>query len=127
MLIMTVVTSKHATKAGMPVTVAPSSKSFYSFYLNEHQNITCSRLHFAGSSLSLLGVPVSLNSRKPSYAIKGVIAGYACTLVGHYFFERNKPATFKYPLQSFVSNFRVYKSILTRNLNLIDKKLDKTG
>ena len=124
---MIVITSKHATKAGLPVTVAPSSKSFYSFYLNGHQNITCRSLHFAGSSLSLLGMAISLNSRKPSYAIKGEIAGYASTLVGHYFFERNKPATFKYPLQSFVSNFRMYKKILTRNSNLIDKNFDKAG
>ena len=84
---MTVATSKHATKAGMPVSVAPSPKSFYSFYLNEHQNITCRRLHFAGSSLSLLGMAISLNSQKPSYALKEVIAGYACTLVGHYFLK----------------------------------------
>lgn len=76
---MIVITSKHTTKAGLPVTVAPSSpKSFYSFYLNEHQNITCHRLHFAGSSLGLLGRATALNSQKPSYAIKGVIAGYAC-------------------------------------------------
>lgn len=85
---MTVATSKHATKAGMPVSVAPSPKSFYSSYLNEHQNITCRRLHFAGSSLSLLGIATALNSRKPSYAIKEVIAGYACAWVGHYFLKK---------------------------------------
>ena len=124
---MTVATSKHATKAGMPAIVAPSPKSFYSSYLNEHQNITCRRLHFVGSSLGLLGIATALNSRKPSYAIKEVIAGYACAWVGHYFFEKNKPAMFKYPLQRFVSDFRMYKNILTRNLSLINKEFDKIG
>lgn len=69
---MAVITSKHATKAGLLVTVAPSSpKSFYSFYLNKHQPLPCRRLHFAGSSLGLWGMATALNSRKPSYAIKG--------------------------------------------------------
>ena len=42
-------------------------------------------------------------------------------------FLKNKLATFKYPLQSFVSDFRMYKDILTRNLSLIDKEFDKIG
>ncbi len=127
---MTVVNSKHAIKAGMPISVAPSlspPKSFYRFYLDEHQNITCRRLHFAGSSLGLLGMATAFNTRKPSYALKGLMAGYACAWVGHYFFEKNKPATFKYPLQSFVSDFRMYGDILTGNLSLLDRKFDKNG
>lgn len=108
----------------MTVTKQPH-QSFYDFYLEEHQNITCRRLHFAGSSFGLLGIAKSLKDRSPRPLLKGVAAGYACAWVGHFFFEKNKPATFKYPLKSFVSDFRMYGDILRGNLSLKDTRLDK--
>ena len=58
---------------------------------------------------------------------KGIAAGYACAWVGHFFFEKNKPATFKYPVQSFVSDFRMYADILRGNVSLKDPKFDKVN
>lgn len=108
----------------MTVTKRPH-QSFYDFYLEEHQNITCRRLHFAGSSFGLLGIAKSIKDRSLRPLLKGVAAGYACAWVGHFFFEKNKPATFKYPLKSFVSDFRMYGDILRGNLSLKDTHLDK--
>ncbi|MEN2751906.1 DUF962 domain-containing protein [Psychrobacter sp. FBL11] len=104
-----------------------SEQGFYDFYLNEHQNIICRRLHFAGSSFGLLGLAKSVKTRSPKPLLKGIAAGYACAWVGHFFFEKNKPATFKYPLQSFVSDFRMYGDVLRGNLSLSDRKFDKIG
>ncbi|WP_299186070.1 DUF962 domain-containing protein [uncultured Psychrobacter sp.] len=104
-----------------------SEQGFYDFYLNEHQNIICRRLHFAGSSFGLLGLAKSVKTRSPKPLLKGIAAGYACAWVGHFFFEKNKPATFKYPLQSFVSDFRMYGDVLRGNLSLSDRKFDKVG
>lgn len=126
-------TTKHTasdTKAqttnatAMTVTKRPHH-SFYDFYLEEHQNITCRRLHFVGSSFGLLGIAKSIKDRSLRPLLKGVAAGYACAWVGHFFFEKNKPATFKYPLKSFVSDFRMYGDILRGNLSLKDTHLDK--
>lgn len=100
-------------------------EDFYDFYLDEHQNMACRRLHFAGSSLGLLGLVKSVKDRSPTPLLQGIAAGYACAWVGHFFFEKNKPATFKYPLQSFVSDIHMYSDVIRGNLSLVDKKYDK--
>lgn len=103
----------------------PAKHKFYDFYLNEHQNMACRRLHFAGSSFGLLGLAKSVKTRSPKPLLKGIAAGYACAWVGHFFFEKNKPASFKFPLKSFASDFRMYGDVLRGNLSLKDRKFDK--
>ena len=100
-------------------------QSFYDFYLNEHQNMACRRLHFAGSSFGLIGLAQSVKSRSVKPLLKGIVAGYGCAWIGHFFFEKNKPASFKSPLKSFASDFRMYADVLRGNLSLTDKKFDK--
>ena len=102
-----------------------TKQKFYDFYLDEHQNIACRRLHFAGSSFGLIGLVKSVKNRSAKPLLKGIAAGYACAWVGHFFFEKNKPASFKFPLKSFVSDFRMYGDVLRGNLSLKDKKFDK--
>lgn len=103
----------------------PTKQKFYDFYLDEHQNMACRRLHFAGSSFGLLGLAKSLKNRSVKPLVKGIAAGYACAWVGHFFFEKNKPASFKSPLKSFASDFRMYTDVLRGNLSLKDRKFDK--
>jgi len=100
-------------------------QKFYDFYLDEHQNMACRRLHFAGSSFGLLGLAKSVKNRSPKPLLKGIAAGYACAWVGHFFFEKNKPASFKFPLKSFASDFRMYSDVVRGNLSLKDRKFDK--
>lgn len=109
------------------VTTKPVNKSFYSFYLEEHRNVISRRLHFAGSSFGLIGFANALKTGRLSPVLKGIAAGYACAWVGHFFFEKNKPATFKYPVQSFISDFRMYSDILRGNVSLKDPKYDKVS
>ena len=103
----------------------PATQKFYDFYLAEHQNMACRRLHFAGSSFGLIGLAKSIKNRSAKPLLKGIAAGYACAWVGHFFFEKNKPASFKFPLKSFASDFRMYGDVLRGNLSLKDRKLDK--
>jgi len=103
----------------------PTQQKFYDFYLEEHQNMACRRLHFAGSSFGLIGLAKSIKTRSPKPLLKGIAAGYGCAWVGHFFFEKNKPATFKYPLQSFAGDIRMFTDVLRGNLSLIDAKFDK--
>lgn len=103
----------------------PAEQKFYDFYLDEHRNMACRRLHFAGSSFGLLGLATSIKNRSPKPLFKGIAAGYACAWVGHFFFEKNKPASFKSPLKSFASDFRMYGDVLRGRLSLKDRKFDK--
>jgi hypothetical protein len=114
----------HAKNA-VVTTEQPTEQAFYDFYLEEHQNMACRRLHFAGSSFGLLGLAKSIKNRSPKPLLKGIAAGYACAWVGHFFFEKNKPASFKFPLKSFASDFRMYGDVLRGNLSLKDRKYDR--
>lgn len=91
---------------------------FYPFYLAEHSNLTCRRLHFVGSTLALICLFKLVTTGQPIWLLYGLLAGYAFAWVGHFFFEKNRPATFKYPLYSFMGDWVMYKDILTRKIPL---------
>ncbi len=115
----------NSTRTDMVKTEASPKQAFYDFYLDEHQNMACRRLHFAGSSFGLLGLAKSIKTGSAKPLAKGIAAGYACAWVGHFFFEKNKPASFKFPLKSFASDFRMYSDVLRGNLSLKDRKYDR--
>ncbi|GAA0807751.1 hypothetical protein GCM10009110_25100 [Psychrobacter piscatorii] len=115
----------NSTRTDMIKTEASPKQAFYDFYLDEHQNMACRRLHFAGSSFGLLGLAKSIKTGSAKPLAKGIAAGYACAWVGHFFFEKNKPASFKSPLKSFASDFRMYSDVLRGNLSLKDRRYDK--
>ena len=85
---------------------------FYPSYLGEHSNRTCRRLHFLGSTLALVCLAMLFVTGKPQYFLYGLLCGYGCAWVGHFVFEKNKPASFKRPLYSFMGDWVMYKDIL---------------
>lgn len=98
---------------------------FYRFYLTEHRNIMSRRLHVVGSSVGLYFFSKAIRQRKAKYFVYGLLSGYACAWIGHFIFEKNKPASFKQPLYSFISDWRMFSDVLRGNLSLIDRTLDK--
>ena len=90
-----------------------SFEAFYPFYLNEHSNITCRRLHFIGSPLSLICLVMLVVTFKPQYFLYGLLCGYGCAWIGHFCFEKNKPASFKRPFYSFMGDWVMYKDMWT--------------
>lgn len=90
-----------------------SFAEFYPFYLGEHSNRTCRRLHFLGSSLALVCLFMLLTSGNPLWLLAGLLCGYGFAWVGHFVFEKNKPASFKRPLYSFMGDWVMYKDIWT--------------
>lgn len=89
-----------------------SFRDFYLFYLGEHQNRVCKRLHFIGSSLVLLTlVGVLVTGRWWGLWLMPLF-GYGFAWVGHYFFEKNRPATFIHPLYSLMGDWVMYRDIL---------------
>ena len=95
-----------------------SFAEFYPFYLSEHSHLTCRRLHFAGSSLSLLCLAALLVTRNPWWLLAGLLVGYGFAWIGHFVFEKNKPASFKRPLYSFMGDWVMYKDIWTGKVKL---------
>jgi hypothetical protein len=90
-----------------------SFSEFYPFYLSEHSNQTSRRLHFVGTSIGFILIVSAILTRNPMLILYGVLQGYAFAWVGHYFFEHNRPATFKYPFYSFAGDWRMWADILT--------------
>ena len=87
---------------------------FYPFYLSEHSDRTCRRLHFVGSSLVLgLLLAVLIGALAPIWLLALPIVGYGFAWVGHFFFEHNQPATFKHPIYSFIGDWVMYRDMLT--------------
>ena len=95
-----------------------SFREFYPFYLGEHRNPVCRRLHFAGSTLVLLAVVVAIVTRDARWLWLTPVAGYGFAWVGHFAFEKNRPATFRHPLYSLAGDWVMYWQILRGRLRL---------
>lgn len=89
----------------------PRFADFYPYYLREHQNRTNRRLHFAGTTLVILIAVAAIATANWPLFLAVPVAGYGFAWVGHFFFERNKPATFIHPFYSLVGDFRMYADI----------------
>lgn len=89
-----------------------SFREFYPFYLGEHRNRTCRRLHFVGTSIAIVCIVTAVVRDNPWWLLGALVSGYAFAWVGHFFFEKNRPATFKHPFYSFVGDWVMYKDIL---------------
>jgi hypothetical protein len=93
-----------------------SFAAFYPFYLSEHRNAACRALHFAGSTLVLGLVVAALATRNAWWLLAVPIAGYGCAWLGHFGFEKNRPATFRYPAYSLLGDWVMYWQLLTRKI-----------
>ncbi|MDC0663276.1 DUF962 domain-containing protein [Marinobacter sp. SS21] len=89
-----------------------SFAEFYPFYLEEHSDPTCRRLHYLGSTLVLLVAAYALLSGRLVYLWLLPVIGYGFAWIGHYLFEKNRPATFKYPLYSLLGDWVMLKDML---------------
>lgn len=85
---------------------------FYRYYLTEHQDKTSRIFHFTGTFLVFVLLFVAIFNGWGWEWIFLPLVGYGFAWVGHAFFEKNKPATFKYPLWSLISDFKLFFEIL---------------
>lgn len=95
-----------------------SFKEFYPYYLSEHENVTCRRLHFVGSSLIVAVLVLVLVTQNWGYLLLTPVIGYGFAWVGHAFHEHNKPATFTYPLWSLMGDWKMWFEILTGKISI---------
>ncbi|WP_101758786.1 DUF962 domain-containing protein [Oceanicoccus sp. KOV_DT_Chl] len=86
---------------------------FYDFYLTQHSHPVCRYLHYLGSTLTLIALLfIVISGLSLLWLLVLPLIGYGCAWVGHFGFEKNRPATFGYPLYSFASDWVMYKDWL---------------
>lgn len=85
---------------------------FYPFYLGEHQDPICRRLHFTGTLLVIVTLAAALATHRYAWLWLMPVFGYGFAWAGHYIFEKNRPATFSHPLYSLAGDFVMFGDIL---------------
>ena len=95
-----------------------SFKDFYPYYLSEHKVKTNKILHIIGSLTGLSFLFYIIYIEKYKFIPISFLFGYTFAWVGHFFFEKNKPATFKYPVYSFIGDWAMLKDIFLGKIKL---------
>lgn len=95
-----------------------SFHDFYPYYLGEHADVRCRRLHFAGSLVVLSVLLVAALSGHAAWLLLAPVAGYGFAWVGHFVFEKNRPATFRHPLYSLMGDWVMFWDILRGRVSL---------
>lgn len=84
---------------------------FYQFYLEEHQNPWNIALHYLGTTASIILIIFFCTQQQFLLILPAFLLGYVFAWVGHFVFEKNKPAALKYPVKSFISDLRLWQSV----------------
>jgi len=95
-----------------------SFREFYPFYLGEHRDRNCRRMHFAGSTLVLAVIALTVTTGHLAWLWLVPVAGYGFAWVGHFAFEKNRPATFRHPLYSLMGDWVMYWDVLRGKVKL---------
>jgi hypothetical protein len=82
-------------------------KAFWPFYVSQHQNKVCRNFHFVGVTFTLACLYLGL-THSAWFFLGMPLSGYGFAWFGHFVFERNRPATWSYPLYSFMGDFQMF-------------------
>lgn len=108
----------HREKAPASAPAFHTFAEFYPFYLGEHRDATCRRLHYIGSWGVIAFLLACIVTGNAWWLLAAVVCGYAFAWVGHFFFEKNRPATFKHPLYSLMGDWVMFRDITTGRIRL---------
>ncbi len=89
---------------------------FWPFYLREHSKPATRAMHYAGTTVAFLWIAAAVIHLRPALLLPALFSGYAFAWVSHFFIEKNRPATFKYPFFSFISDWLMWALFLTGRL-----------
>lgn len=99
-----------------------SFEEFWPFYVGEHADKTNRTLHFVGLTLGWTSMAIGLVTGRKALMAAAPVIGYGCAWVGHFLIEKNKPASFKYPLYSFMGDHKMWWMIAT---GAMDQEVDR--
>lgn len=117
-----VIHQKNNTVAAAYPTSYNPDITFWPFYLAEHSHKSNRALHFLGSTFAIICVVNTIARQEPLWLLGALFGGYGFAWVGHFFIEKNRPATFKYPLKSFLADWRMYYVTLAGRIDAEYKK-----
>ncbi|MBK6685081.1 MAG: DUF962 domain-containing protein [Deltaproteobacteria bacterium] len=83
-------------------------EAFWPYYLREHGKASTRLMHWIGTNLAVLTLVNAVVIGRPLYALWALIPGYGFAWVSHFFIEKNRPATFTYPLWSLIGDFKMW-------------------
>jgi hypothetical protein len=93
-----------------------SFEEFWPFYLSQHRSFICRNLHVVGTSLGVVFLIYVLWTAQYRLLILAPVIGYFFAWIGHFLFEKNRPATFIYPKWSFMGDLRMIKLFFSGKL-----------
>ncbi len=96
------------TEQKLPEPKYQNLAEFWPFYVMEHQKPLTRQLHFVGTSGLFVWLGVAVGKRNPRFLGLALVTPYLLAWLGHFLVEKNRPATFKYPLKSLISDFIMY-------------------
>ena len=100
----------------MPTDRIQTFTEFWPYYLGEHRRPICRALHYVGTTAALGMVLLAALMHQPLLLLPALVSGYFFAWIGHFFIEKNRPATFSYPLLSFRADLTLYVLKITGRL-----------
>lgn len=98
---------------------------YYQLYLSKHQNVISRRLHVAGRIVGAYYFAKAIRQRQPKYIVYGLALGYGSAWIGHFVFDKTKPASFSHPVYSALAEGRMFYDMVRGRLSLKDQALDQ--
>jgi len=94
-----------------------SFEEFWPYYVGEHLDPWTRRLHFVGTTAALACFATGIVTRRPGLVLGALVAGYGPAWASHFFVEKNRPATFKYPKWSLLADFKMWGLTVTGQMD----------
>ncbi|MCY0909376.1 MAG: DUF962 domain-containing protein [Sulfobacillus thermosulfidooxidans] len=102
-----------------------SFNEFWPFYLQEHQKPATRLFHFIGTGGAIVLLLLALLTLNAWYLVLSVGVGYALAWYSHFFIEKNRPATWRYPVYSLQADVLLFWLMLTRGFAFEDVSLPR--